>query len=80
LKRKLKLTADKRSFKHLRKSAANEIAKKFQDKPYLTDQFLSHSVGAMKKHYVAQHFDELFKACDYLDKLYQLSKTAKVLT
>ena len=46
---KLKLTTGDRSFKHLRKFAANEIAKKFQDKQYLTDQFLSHSVEAMKK-------------------------------
>lgn len=72
LKRKLNLDDDARTFKHIRKSAANEIAKGFQDKPYLTDQFLSHSVGAMKKHYVAQHFDELFTACDYLESVYQL--------
>lgn len=72
VKRKLGMTKDKRGFKHLRKSAANEIAKKYQDKPYLVDQFLGHSVGAMKKHYVNQHFDELYEACEYLDGVYNL--------
>ena len=61
---------DNRGFKVLRKTGADEIAKQFQDKPWLTDLYLAHSVKAMKKHYVKSHFDELFKATDWLQTLY----------
>lgn len=65
---------DNRGFKVLRKTGADEIAKQFQDKPWLTDLYLAHSVKAMKKHYAKQHFDELFKATDYLATVYGFDK------
>jgi hypothetical protein len=65
---------DNRGFKVFRKTGADEIAKQFQDKPWLTDLYLAHSVKAMKKHYAKQHFDELFKATDYLATVYGFDK------
>ena len=65
---------DNRGFKVFRKTGADEIAKQFQDKPWLTDLYLAHSVKAMKKHYAKQHFDELFKATDWLSTLYGFDK------
>lgn len=58
---------DPRSFKHLRKSAANEIEKV---RPELTELFLAHAEAGMKRHYVNQHFDELFAETDKLEALY----------
>ncbi|MEX1039656.1 MAG: hypothetical protein WDZ51_03430 [Pirellulaceae bacterium] len=61
------LKGDPRSFKHLRKSAANEIER---TRPDLTGLFLAHSEGGVKRHYVSQHFDELFTETDKLAKLF----------
>lgn len=58
---------DPRSFKHLRKSAANEIEKV---RPELTELFLAHAEAGMKRHYVNQYFDELFAETDKLESLY----------
>ncbi|EAQ81750.1 hypothetical protein DSM3645_29252 [Blastopirellula marina DSM 3645] len=58
---------DPRSFKHLRKSAANEIEKA---RPELTELFLAHAEAGMKRHYVSQHFEELFAETDKLESLY----------
>lgn len=78
LKRKLEIQTDPRSFKHLRKSAANEVKKKYQETPHLTTLFLAHSKKGMDKHYAGKHYDLLFKAIDYLDLLYNLGdKPAK---
>jgi hypothetical protein len=65
---------DKRGFKVFRKTGADQIAQQFQDQPWLTDLYLAHSVKAMKKHYARQHFDELFKATDYLATVYGFDK------
>jgi len=63
LKKKTGITL---SFKHLRKTAANTIAKQFQDKPWLVELFLAHSDPRMRKHYTRQHYDELHKATEWL--------------
>ena len=63
---------DKRSFKTFRKTGADAIAKQFQDKPWLIDLYLAHSPKGMAKHYAKQHFDELFKATDWLATVYGL--------
>lgn len=52
-----------KSFKHLRKTSANFVEKW---NPALTGLFLSHAERGVKKHYVNQHFDELFKLTDRL--------------
>lgn len=49
--------SDPRSFKHLRKTAANRIE---QVRPDLTAAFLGHAEGSVKKHYVVRHWEELF--------------------
>ncbi|TWT31113.1 hypothetical protein KOR34_44870 [Posidoniimonas corsicana] len=54
-----KLEGHKRSFKHLRKTAANEIEKR---DPTLTPLFLAHSEQGVKRHYVDTHYDRLFEA------------------
>lgn len=54
---------DPRSFKHLRKSAANEIEKV---RPDLTGLFLAHAEAGMKRHYVQQQFQDLFQETDKL--------------
>ncbi|WP_207395162.1 tyrosine-type recombinase/integrase [Bremerella alba] len=64
---------DSRGFKHFRKSAANEIEKRFQNAPHLSSLFLAHSEVSVKKHYVESHYDLLFEALDYLDGLYDLA-------
>ena len=53
------------SFKYLRKTGANGIAKQFQDKPWLVELFLAHKDQRMRKHYT-QHYDELHKAIEWL--------------
>ncbi len=54
------------SFKHFRKTAADAIAKQFQDKPWLVELFLAHSDPRMRKHYTRQHYDELHNAIEWL--------------
>ncbi|QDU75977.1 hypothetical protein Pan97_30210 [Bremerella volcania] len=61
------LADEKRSFKHLRKTAANEIEKV---RPDLTELFLAHSEGGMKRAYVERHFRELFIETDKLESLF----------
>lgn len=67
LKKSAGMKNENRSFKHLRKSAANEIER---TRPDLTSLFLGHSERGMKRHYVSQHFDELFSEVDKLESLY----------
>jgi integrase len=55
-----------RSFKTWRKVGADQIAKQFQDSPHLIDRYLGHSEKTVRKHYANNHFDELFKATDWL--------------
>lgn len=62
---------DKRSFKHLRKSAANEIEKV---RPDLTSLFLGHSEKGTKRFYVDQHYTELFAETDKLAKVFGFAK------
>lgn len=58
---------DPRSFKHLRKTAANEIERV---RPDLTELFLAHSEGGMKRAYVERHFQELYAETDKLETLF----------
>ncbi|QEG42087.1 tyrosine-type recombinase/integrase [Roseimaritima ulvae] len=55
------------SFKHLRKTGANEIEK---INPELTGLYLAHSEGQMKRHYVEQQFEALFVETDKLESLF----------
>ena len=53
------------SFKSLRKTGADMLAKQFQKTPHIVDLYLAHSTG-MRRHYAQQHFDELHTATDWL--------------
>ncbi|MDP6554764.1 MAG: hypothetical protein QGG71_08860 [Pirellulaceae bacterium] len=57
----------KRSFKHFRKTAANEIEKVA---PHLTGSFLGHSEKGTKRFYVRRHYDELYEHTDRLESLF----------
>ena len=58
---------DKRHFKHLRKSGANEIEKL---NPDLTSLYLAHGETKTKRHYVEQHFEKLFVEVAKLENLF----------
>lgn len=73
LKKKTGITL---SFKHFRKTSANAIAEKFQDKPWLVELFLAHTDPRMRKHYTKQHYDDLHKATKWLGSQYRLESTA----
>lgn len=62
---------DKRSFKHLRKTAANEIEK---SRPDLTGLFLAHAEKETKRYYVEQHYDELFVEVAKLESVFGFAK------
>ncbi len=72
LKRKLKMASDPRSFKHLRKTAANDVERLNQDMPHLTTMFLAHGEKATKKFYADRHYDQLNLAIDRLGEYYGL--------
>lgn len=61
------LKAEKRSFKHFRKTASNMLEKEYGD-TNIPEQFLAHSVKATKKFYVKQHHEKLFDALEWLRK------------
>jgi len=60
------------SFRMLRNSGANEIAKKYQESPELTDAYLAHTEKRMRKHYADRHYDLLFSALDHLNTIFRL--------
>lgn len=60
---------EKRGFKHLRKSAANEIEK---SAPHLTSLFLAHRDHRTAKYYVQRDYEHLFQETDKLAPLYGL--------
>jgi integrase len=57
-------------FKCFRKTGADQLAKHYQDNPFLVDLYLAHAAGGVRKHYARQHYDELHKATDWLATLY----------
>ncbi len=63
---------DRRTFKHLRKTGADMLAKQFQDQPHLVDLYLAHTQKAMRRHYARRHFDALHKATDWLEATLRL--------
>lgn len=65
------LKVNGKSFKHLRKTAANEIEKM---NPALTSLFLAHSTVGMKAAYVGRHFEELYVLTDKLRDPYKLGE------
>ena len=69
-------TGISRSFKCFRKTAAEAIAKQYQDKPWLVELFLAHSDPRMRKHYTRQHYDELHKATEWLGRHLALESAA----
>jgi integrase len=71
------LPNDSRSFKHLRKTAANEIERVA---PHLTSLFLGHSEKETKRYYVQQSFDELFRVTDSLEESFGFRPPAICLT
>ena len=58
-------------FKCFRKTGADQIAKQYQQNPFLVDLYLAHTQTGMKKHYARQHYEELQKATDWLATVYQ---------
>jgi integrase len=73
LRRKLKMDGG-RTFKHFRKTAADLIAKQYQDKPFLVDLFLAHVPPGTNGHYVSQPFDLLHTATDWLGSTLKLGE------
>lgn len=59
------------SFKHLRKTAANQFE---SWNPTFTSLFLAHSAAGIKSHYVGKHFEQLFLLTDKLRDLYKLGE------
>lgn len=58
-----------RTFKHLRKTAGNEVEKRNST---LTSLFLSHAERETKRFYVSRHFDDLFAITDELNSHFGL--------
>ena len=63
-------------FKCFRKTGADQIAKEYQQNPFLVDLYLAHAPAGMKKHYARRHFDELHKATDWLATVYGFDSEA----
>jgi len=64
-------------FKCFRKTGADQIAKQYQDKPFLVDLYLAHASSGMRKHYARQHYEELHKATDWLGTVYAFASSDK---
>jgi len=62
-----------RSFKHLRKSAANEIEQDGGFAPHVSSLFLAHAEQATKRFYVDRNFEELHRAVAWLEGRYKLA-------
>jgi len=73
LRKKLGGEYTSKPFKLLRKTSANLIAERYQDKPHIRDLFLGHAIAGMSAHYTLQFFDTVHEACDMLERVYQLS-------
>ena len=71
-RKKAGIEGDGLSFTVLRNSSADEVRKRFEETPHVTDLFLAHTEGAMRKHYTQQHYRLLDEATEYLDSLYRL--------
>jgi len=63
-----------KSYKHLRKTSANMLAKEYQSSPQIERQFLGHVRPGLTKHYSDEHHTELFAALDWLDGQFALAK------
>ena len=67
VRKRAKLADASKSFKHLRKTAANKVELMA---PHLTSAFLGHAETATKRYYVARHFDELFEITDRMEAIF----------
>lgn len=79
LRRKhLEWPSDGRSFKTLRKSAAETLSAEFQSEPAIVDKFLAHGIKRITSHYISGgHFDRLFQATDWLREKLEIAKHCK---
>jgi len=59
-------------FKVFRKTGADMIERQYPQTPWLASQYLAHSEGGVKKHYVQNHYDLLFEALAWLETQFNL--------
>ena len=75
LKSKAKITG-KRSFKTFRKTGADMLKKQFQATPHLYKLYLAQSLDIIGQAYTESHFDEMYKATDWLATQFGFDKVS----
>ncbi len=77
LKGKAGFETDKRGFKVFRKTGATMIDKQYPKQHWLASQYLAHSEGGVKKHYVQTDYRLLHEALEWLEGKLKLKMQGK---